>query len=259
MMNKLKKIRGFTLIELLVVVAIIGILAAVLLPALNGARENANRATCASNLRQLMLATIMYNNDWNMFPGSNWGGPETGANDPGWLYHSNQLNNDGIAGFSAGDVATGALWLYINNFKIYRCPVDVPPFLPVNSTHALSSYGINGAVVGYITGGHTGPSFKLEKMRSDGVCFWETLEGSTFWNDGANVPCEDITRRHKKGSSVACFDGHVEWITYDWYRKKTCEPKYTGQSSQLWCAPNYSAGGWEVSGSFSSCTAFGCP
>ena len=55
--------RGFALIELLVVIAIIAILAALLLPALARAKEQARRAQCKSNLRQVSLGAIMYAND----------------------------------------------------------------------------------------------------------------------------------------------------------------------------------------------------
>lgn len=69
------KKKGFTLIELLVVIAIIALLAAILFPVFGRARENARKATCISNLKQIGSAMMLYLQDWDEtypFYGASW-------------------------------------------------------------------------------------------------------------------------------------------------------------------------------------------
>src|SRR5476651_1826255 len=95
---------GFTLIELLVVIAIIAILAAILFPVFARARENARRASCQSNLKQIGLGFAQYIQDYDE------------------LYPRN--DNSLVAAAGTGGWASYQLQPYIKSVQLFGCPSD---------------------------------------------------------------------------------------------------------------------------------------
>ena len=128
---------AFTLIELLVVIALIAILAALLLPALVGAKERARRAACKNNIRQFVLAVHLYANDNN-------------EKLPSGLSENPNVQDEHIPVISRS--TKDALVQYGGSFKILDCPSLGAPFNRRDGWY-FSSYGF---VLGYnYLGGHT--------------------------------------------------------------------------------------------------------
>ncbi|MBL7152519.1 MAG: type II secretion system protein, partial [Phycisphaerae bacterium] len=119
-----KSATAFTLVELLVVIAIIALLMAILMPALNIAREQGKRAACFANVRQLILTWVMYadENDEKIVNGA----AGFSNRDMAWGDHRGEVAwVDAIStdrDTALQGIRDGALWRYLKNVDVYRCP-----------------------------------------------------------------------------------------------------------------------------------------
>ncbi len=197
MMGKTKK--NFTLIELLVVIAIIAILAAMLLPALNRARESAKASGCVNNLKQLFLAANNFSDDYN----------EHIVN--GNFHYQNLQNNPQVMPPAAGwewYACLRAMKYLADDLKIVKCPGAAFQHSPTVGHNAI--LGNNGFGYAYWT--------KTSKVKRpvETLIFGDSYEHATnaycqfqpTWGSAAYM----VWYRHGGGvrANTAWLDGHVE-------------------------------------------------
>lgn len=200
----MKERRGFTLVELLVVIAILGLLMAMLLPAVQSARASARRAHCASNFRQIGLAMHQYcDTRRGRFPGSSHDDP-----DKSWIY---------------------TLAPFMESCDAVRiCPSDLKS--EARRDARLSSYVFNGYLVTDIPGAIR--NFRKLRETSKTITVFEIADAAPvsidydhvhsynwFTNSNLNggrtwdaINFDISTERHGAAAHYLYADNHVESI-----------------------------------------------
>ena len=173
--------RGFTLIELLVVVAIISILASMLLPALQKAREKARQAVCISNLKQISMLCFLYRQDYDGFFPLTWNGTRE------WYI---------AIGLDPSD-------------QLLKCP----------SNHYTGYYGNDWVQYSYTYGFINGVrrvTAPTEKALVSGGGYYETKAKIWYWAgpDHADESKTDwyFNQIHSGGFNIVWCDGHASWV-----------------------------------------------
>ena len=220
--------RGFTLIELLVVIAIIAILAAILFPVFQKVRENARRASCQSNLKQIGLAIIQYNQDADeKYPITAW--HESGTSAQTWaseiypfakstgLFHcpddsiqatsqsTDGYMNNGYWNIGPGSTQMHTSYLYNDDFGGAATGNGGAPT-------ALAQVTASSSTVIAIDGGTVALSTQLPSA-------WVQSHNSFYinptpFNNGNNGGIYDEggpAVRHTDGFDVLYSDGHVKF------------------------------------------------
>ena len=202
-----KKNKGFTLIELLVVIAIIAILAAILFPVFARAREKARTASCQSNVKEIMLAVLMYAQDYDE------------RLVPRYVYAF-----DGAI-FAAQQTL---LQPYIKNCQVFVCPSDKDFGAECGNLNytdnALGGYGTNYTW----QGDHLVASRSLSECQEPAERIFLGDRDSAFGGTWYSIrPDACLADRHSGGANLGFLDGHVKWL-----RRETARG-----TSKYWLVP----------------------
>ena len=214
----MKRYIGFTLIELLVVIAVIAILAALLFPVFARAREKARQTACASNLKQIGLASALYVQDYD----ERYALGHAPADDPLTTF-------DG-----GGDYEPHFIELmrpYVRNTKnqgVWRCPSDPSPRLTKEGDNLEFhvSYSVNGWFeYGQPISSVESPTAKIHVLESkdDDHFHWWNFGRKSVSDPYLNLnemPAKQMTEgvaglRHTDGANYLYADGHVKWARLD--------------------------------------------
>ncbi|HVX13222.1 MAG TPA: DUF1559 domain-containing protein [Pirellulales bacterium] len=166
--------RGFTLVELLVVIAIIGILVALLLPAVQSARESARRANCTSNLKQLGIALQNYLDVTKRFPGVRDTYPMAFSAQAHLLPYCEQqplfqtIDFSGVQGATTTYKGYNAAAAQVQ-VPVFNCPSDVGAVLGGNGATAGVTFGGTNYVTCTGTGASSSGVINGDYLSADGV------------------------------------------------------------------------------------------